>query len=529
MFGLEILDIVIGLSFIYLLLALMATAANEYLAALLNKRGEELAKGIARLLDDIDGKDALKRAFNGVNPKAEQSGQTLTEQFYRHPLIRPLATPRGWVGRSLGMKEIRLPSYIPARTFALAMLDILGYDDADVRPEQAAPVPAPIPGQPTAAPLPSAPQRAQLNKVLELLQRESPLDVSEHLGGLKGLLENASLPEAMKLQLVGTVTNAQTRLQKLHDSTEVWFNNSMDRVSGAYKRHTQAFLFLIGMVLACMLNADTIQMWKQLAGNDALRTAMAERAARLIPALDSLVHDTAAAQSPQSATGQPDRNAGTTTVDTPAPAANPTNPAVPPVGTTPATDTAPGSTTLALVEPTNGTGTTPPANDSTSGNRTTLPDSLARAKQKYEAARLQLDSMELKLGWTWEEAVRVGLARPNRQDTARQQPVAPKAWPDNTRARPDSQKARSDTAGPASGRKVRPYRLDFFPIDNKPGNFSIKLLGLLMTALAISMGAPFWFDTLNKVISIRGAGRSPTERAKSPEGPAKRAAEQPNK
>ena len=33
-------------------------------------------------------------------------------------------------------------------------------------------------------------------------------------------------------------------------------------------------------------------------------------------------------------------------------------------------------------------------------------------------------------------------------------------------------------------------------------------------ALAKSLGAPFWFDMLNKVISIRSAGKAPDEKAK---------------
>jgi hypothetical protein len=41
--------------------------------------------------------------------------------------------------------------------------------------------------------------------------------------------------------------------------------------------------------------------------------------------------------------------------------------------------------------------------------------------------------------------------------------------------------------------------------------------GWLITALAISLGAPFWFDVLNKVMNIRAAGRAPEEKPKSPE------------
>ena len=38
-----------------------------------------------------------------------------------------------------------------------------------------------------------------------------------------------------------------------------------------------------------------------------------------------------------------------------------------------------------------------------------------------------------------------------------------------------------------------------------------KIIGLLVTVFAISLGAPFWFDLLNKIVSIRASGRSPRE------------------
>jgi hypothetical protein len=36
-----------------------------------------------------------------------------------------------------------------------------------------------------------------------------------------------------------------------------------------------------------------------------------------------------------------------------------------------------------------------------------------------------------------------------------------------------------------------------------------KILGLLLTAAAISLGAPFWFDLLGKVVSLRSTGKKP--------------------
>jgi hypothetical protein len=38
-----------------------------------------------------------------------------------------------------------------------------------------------------------------------------------------------------------------------------------------------------------------------------------------------------------------------------------------------------------------------------------------------------------------------------------------------------------------------------------------KLAGLLVTVFAIMMGAPFWFDVLNKISNMRGSGAKPPD------------------
>ena len=45
-----------------------------------------------------------------------------------------------------------------------------------------------------------------------------------------------------------------------------------------------------------------------------------------------------------------------------------------------------------------------------------------------------------------------------------------------------------------------------------PGGWFLKILGIAFSALAVSLGAPFWFDLLSKFVAIRAAGKEPTER-----------------
>jgi hypothetical protein len=42
-----------------------------------------------------------------------------------------------------------------------------------------------------------------------------------------------------------------------------------------------------------------------------------------------------------------------------------------------------------------------------------------------------------------------------------------------------------------------------------------KAFGLFISILAVSMGAPFWFDMLSKFVNIRSAGKPPKPNRKS--------------
>lgn len=567
MFGLEILDVVIGLMFVYLLLSLLATAINEYISAVMNLRGKELARGLGRLLDDLDEKDALQQAFDGVGTKATTAAASLTERFYNHRLIRPLATRQGWIAREdwkfwrrghglwRRSSEPRLPSYIPARTFALALLDVLGVDQKDANiwkavddareiaskvaqqaakglvaakteaqriaavtaedaknatqtaqtsgtPQDAAAAAQARRKAQTASEIAKAVEKATtpdevadiinavaarvpLVQVLEVLKRESPFDVKEHLANLDKLLTQTALPADVRTQFVSTLTGAQTQLQQLHDSVEVWFNNSMDRVSGAYKRTVQGWLFIIGILIASCSNADTIDMWRRLKADDGLRAAMVRRAEATVAALDTTLADSVAAA--RTVAGAPS-------------SPQPTTPA-------PAQTDSPRVTLASPGAGGAGADTARSAGTGTAGDSAKLA-AVKQARANYLAHRTRLDSMELKLGWTRDEAVS---ARFLRRDSTGVYPK-PGAWLPR-RVLTWAEK-RFTPAG---------HHADLFPFDTRQ-NWG-KLLGLLLTAIAISLGAPFWFDLLNKVISIRAAGRAPDEKPKSPEGGPKRAAE----
>src|SRR5262245_11666007 len=221
MFGLQILDIAIGLIFVYLLLALICTTVSELLAGLLNRRSRNLFIGIRGLLED--------EAVRLKNPQAphDHKGKGLVDLFYTHPLIKALHGRRMWgEGKSK-------PSYIPSRTFALALLDIIG---------------------------PANPDKNR--------------NIHDIRAAIKALPDDSDIKRTLLILL----DEAKSDLGRLHESIEAWFNNAMDRASGWYKRRTQEIVFVIAVVLTSVVNADTIQIAKTLANDPALREALVAQA-----------------------------------------------------------------------------------------------------------------------------------------------------------------------------------------------------------------------------------------------------------
>jgi hypothetical protein len=53
--------------------------------------------------------------------------------------------------------------------------------------------------------------------------------------------------------------------------------------------------------------------------------------------------------------------------------------------------------------------------------------------------------------------------------------------------------------------------------DRDPLAWLVKLLGWFITAMAASLGAPFWFDMVNKFINLRGTGKKPNNDKKEKE------------
>ncbi len=280
MFGSTVLEVAIGVVFIYLLLSLICTALNEGISSLINKRGKNLFEGVKNLLNDPE--------FTG-----------LAQQVYHHGLVDGLSQ-----NASDPKVPNRLPSYMHSNNFSLALLDILGARGAIASSDPNAPVDSKAAEKLNAArdaAVASAkdPKNLDLfNKAAEALEqalavgRTLAAKCPDPLGNIQAgvnALPDGHSKESMLVLIDKTrreVTTLEHQAEAFRKNLEGWYNNSMDRVGGWYKRWTQKVLLVLGFVVVFATNADTLMLVQHLTSDGALRAALvnaAQDAAKLPP------------------------------------------------------------------------------------------------------------------------------------------------------------------------------------------------------------------------------------------------------
>jgi len=441
MFDSSVLNIVIGLSLIYLLYSLFATALQEAVVTFRQRRARMLFRGIRSMLSNTPereislweflreklsrGKkqpatqsevDERRRVENINDPslspaqrralqQTDQANATLRlyNLFYNHPIIK-----------SFGQNYLfRKPSYITDTTFSELLVDVL--KDLDDQ---------------------NGGKMATFSMVKEALEKHEQKIEAEVVKILRFHLNEAA----------GDLNAFRFRVER-------WFNETMDRVSGWYKRTTQFWLFGIGILLAIAFNIDSIEITRKLS----VDKKAAEQLAKMGEAIAS--------------------------------------------------------------------------NKNYSGRDSVLQDEIV------DSIKANLNTVNTIVGLGWADVARVDTtyrrklleSEDNRikYDTAKQKaikfyqnalqllraPLPPDA-DSNQRKIADKkiQKFAADSATTVNNKLLEiffhdngkfDFRYVFYSIGNKP----TKMLGFFITAIALSLGAPFWFDLLNKFVNIRGGGK----------------------
>ena len=340
------LDVAIGLAFLFFLFSLVISRINEFVATALNLRHKGLENALRAMLDDH--RPAADEAAGGPVVSADK--------VLNHALVKPIQ--QAIQGRflssalgKLGLGRTKL-SYLPSRTFSAAVFDLLApADPAD-------------PAHPGATAGKGA--------------------ATDPMARAKAAVEGMSEHNPARQPLLRMMTDAEGDRDKFRGSLEHWYDDTMDRVSGWYKRYVQRIILVITIMLVACLNVDSINIAQVLWRLPTERAAVAAAAAK------------------QAGSG-------------------------------------------------------------------------SSASQNADEVVRSISALKLPLGWTPPHITRVSPA----------------------------------------GAKTVVVSTDPQHVPLGAGSWLIKLLGLLITVLALSLGAPFWFDALTKLGSLRQAGPKPAKSVRS--------------
>jgi hypothetical protein len=197
--------------------------------------------------------------------------------------------------------------------------------------------------------------------------------------------------EGLRTALLTLIDEANGDLERARANIEEWYEGAMDRVSGWYKRRAGFTMLFLGIAVAAVTNADTINLALALARDSAVRAAVVSAAEQRL------------------ATGEANR--------------------------------------------------APEAAATTSEARE------REATIALQRAYADVSSLGLPIGWRW--------SSPENRNDLRRVPDGGLGW-------------------------------------------LLKVIGILLTGFAISQGAPFWFDVLNRFMVIRSTVKPKEKSAEQP-------------
>lgn len=474
-----IMDVAIGIIFVWIILSLSTIQIQEWITTALDKRAKDLEKAIYEMLANPNMKSQFydHPVIRGMTVRKRREPSRIPAWFYRYPILRGFTK-----------EKRKLPSYIPSQQFVRALFDIamtantessliqqgilklrddFNNDRSKLTVEQAVIEELNLLSELARSAAATEAGTAITKQTVKLLKTKTEnfiqdlhakypnLKLDDQViqiltTGLNNALTEATrlkdeMDEVVKLQPKKDVapsltkvrqgvaalsvispevhqtlsallmnveeyaTEKEQQLANARENVERWFNDAMDRASGAFKRYSQVVALLIGLTLALLLNVDSLDLTLYLWRDPSVRQVLVAQATRAVEQGDS-----------------------------------------------------------------------PSESTDSEGN----PIDIATSAQQ------QLRELNLPVGWG----------------------ISPVVTGTNEDGRPTNSCLLFPGPGDAFGIPLPQGRCLAPPHANDQSNIVSKIVGILMTALAAMQGAPFWFDMLKRAVNLRGTGPNPAEK-----------------
>jgi len=429
-----LLESAIGLVMIYLVLSLICSAWVEAIVAWTGLRGENLRK-LIEVLCGGDSKVAhmllahpqlrglYAPAGGGDSPPQPTENEPANDGASNAPARTTPAddeSASAWIGQQKGVvywskralalffdrgkshrtSGLRPPSYIPPERFARALADMVLGDSVERLRETPGRIEQGLSKDKIEKQL--AAFRDQITSDEESRSDKDPASERDFRKIPPHKQHCAPDNHCLKL-CAGQLSAVLTRLwhqsggdaDQFLKGIEVWFEDANDRATGWFKRKLSPKLFAVGVVVAVVLNVDTMQILSRLSDDPTMRKAIVEMAVKEVGATD--------------------------------------------------------------------------------------PDAEAEFKTDFDQARRQLLAMEPLLGWR------------------------KSSLPRDVQWTLEDERDGGNDHGLDNDRLLQSLWIWIVAIATILFWVLMKLAGLLITAIALSLGAPFWFDVLSKLVKVRAS------------------------
>ncbi|MEK8033817.1 peptidoglycan-binding domain-containing protein [Ideonella sp. DXS29W] len=480
----RIIDVVIGVALVFAITSLLATALQELWASMRSLRGEYLKKAVASFVGD-DAKFA--------------------EGLLAHPIVVSMAS---------GTKQdSRKPSYLTSDVVVSSLVGHLtGTLLGGIRPQTPA---------------------------------EWVSEVKAAVGKAQGA-SSERLPNVdFTAGLVSVLAGVEHDWPAFETRLAAWYDAVCERSTGWFKRHTQVTLFVFGLLIAGFANINPIVISARLWQDEALRNATVEAAKRASAAYgDEVSRQSAAASTPESAASH-----ATAPIALPALINGSTSGAPPSLpAAREATRAVPQALQARLAELSQALQQqlAPPADPGAGDGLSralmaaiALRESLKVTPLRASEVQTHVQSIEAALASNAGAGPTLRLAADVRKEVASflvPPPLATVPPPLATAATAASTPKGRTT--PTECAPLSPAEREFctrlndlnalqsiglpigwvngaWPTYFKNGaaawwgNLLLALAGWCLTAIACTLGGPFWFDLLSKLVKMRGAGSKP--------------------
>ncbi len=233
---------------------LRASTSNEFL---LNAELRQLELSISQIVEDFKSQrssltESLDRLIDRLDDFTQMAQEVLPDNHHlTETFIRRLSYLKRAISKSTSDKVALIKKIRPRLEEVISVLD----------------------------------HKSQIHQEFKTLANKGDgiaLDILERL-------QSQALPQGLERSLNSLAQKAQSHIADLEEDisplaheVESWFDHSMERAGGVYRRNARAVAFLIGLGTAISLNADSLHMLERFSNDPTIRQTIAQSAEQLV-------------------------------------------------------------------------------------------------------------------------------------------------------------------------------------------------------------------------------------------------------